>query len=84
MLNCLLFNVRCVLFHFFHAIVRFCVVFVVGIIQRAMPIKYGRTSTEITKLHTTPTISNPFITCLLIDALNVNIITFENLIPHYL
>ena len=28
----LLFNVRCVLFHFFHAIVKFCVVFVVGII----------------------------------------------------
>ena len=31
-LNCLLFNVRCVLFHFFCAIVKFCVVFVVGII----------------------------------------------------
>ena len=31
-LNCLLFNVRCVLFHFFHAIVKFCAVFVVGII----------------------------------------------------
>ena len=32
MLNCLLFNVRCALFHFFLAIVMFCVVFVVGII----------------------------------------------------
>ena len=31
-LNCLLFNVRCVLFHFFRTIVKFCVVFVVGII----------------------------------------------------
>ena len=31
-LNCLLFNVRGVLFHFFRAIVKFCVVFVVGII----------------------------------------------------
>ena len=31
-LNCLLFNVCCVLFHFFCAIVMFCVVFVVGII----------------------------------------------------
>ena len=27
-----LFNVRCVLFHFFYAIVKFCVVFVVGLI----------------------------------------------------
>ena len=27
-----LFNVRCVLFHFFYAIVMFCVVFVLGII----------------------------------------------------
>ena len=31
-LNCLLFNVPCVLFHFFYAIVKFCVVFVVEII----------------------------------------------------
>ena len=51
----MLFNVRCVLFHFFYAILKFCVVFVVGIIQRAIPVNYGRTSTEITKLHTTPT-----------------------------
>ena len=50
-----MFNVRCVLFHFFHAIVKFCVVFVVEIIQRAIPVNYGRTSTEITKLRTTPT-----------------------------
>ena len=48
-------NVSCVLFHFFHAIIKFCVVFVVGIIKRAIPVNYGRTSTEITKLHTTPT-----------------------------
>ena len=54
-LNCLLFNVRCVLLHFFHAIVKFCVVFVVGIIKRAIPVKYECTSTEITKLYTTPT-----------------------------
>ena len=27
----------------------------VGIIKRAIPVNYGRTSTEITKLHTTPT-----------------------------
>ena len=50
----MLLSVRCVLFHFFHAIVKFCVVFVVGIIKRAIPVNYGRTSTEITKLHTTP------------------------------
>ena len=60
MLNYLLFNVRCVLFHFFRAIVKFCVVFVVGIIQRAITVNYGRTSTEITKLHTTPTIENNY------------------------
>ena len=55
-LNCLLFNVRSVLFHFFHAIVKFCVVFVEEIILGAIPVKYGRTSTEITKIHTTPTV----------------------------
>ena len=53
-LNCLLFNVRCVLFHFFHAIVRFCVVFVVEIIKRAIPVKYECTSTEITKKYIQP------------------------------
>ena len=46
----LLFNVRCVLFHFFHAIVKFFVVFVVGIIKRAIPVKYECTSTEITNI----------------------------------
>ena len=48
-LNCLLFNVRCVLFHFFHAIVKFCVVFVEEIILGAITVKYGCLSTEITK-----------------------------------
>ena len=47
-LNCLLFNVRCVLYHFFYAIVKFCVAFVEEIILRAIPVKYGRISTEIT------------------------------------
>ena len=42
----MLFNVRCVLFHFFHAIVKFCVVFVEEIILGAISVKYGRTSTE--------------------------------------
>ena len=55
-LNSLLFNVRCVLFHFFYAFVKFCVVFVEEIILGAIPVKYGRISTEIAKLHTTPTI----------------------------
>ena len=63
-LNCLLFNVRCVLFHFFHAIVKFCVVFVVVIIKRAIPVKYERTSTEITKLHTPPTLYIYFYICI--------------------
>ena len=44
-----MFNVRCVLFHFFYAIVKFCVVFVEEIILRAIPVKYGHISTEITK-----------------------------------
>ena len=44
----MLFNVRCVLFHFFYAIVKFCVVFVEEIILRAIPVKYGQISTEIT------------------------------------
>ena len=48
-LNCPLFNVRCVLFHFFHAIVKFCVVFVEEIILGAIPVKYGCISTEIAK-----------------------------------
>ena len=48
-LNCLLFNVRCVLFHFFYAIVKFCIVFGVEIVLRAIPVKYGCVSTEITK-----------------------------------
>ena len=56
-LNFLLFNVRCVLFHFFHAIVKFCVVFVEEIILGAIPVKYGCISTEITKILTTPTVS---------------------------
>ena len=54
-LNCLLSNVRCVLFHFFYAIVKFCVVFVEEIILGAIPVKYGRISTEITK-YISPTI----------------------------
>ena len=54
LLNFRLFNVRCVLFHFFHAIVKFCVVFVVGIIKRAIPVKYECTSTEITKITYNP------------------------------
>ena len=37
----LLFNVRCVLFHFFHAIVKFCAVFVEEIILGAIPAKYS-------------------------------------------
>ena len=48
-LNYLLFNVRCVLFHFFYAIMKFWVVFVEEIILRAIPVKYGCISTEITK-----------------------------------
>ena len=48
-LNCLLFNVCCVLFHFFYAIVKFCVVFVEEIFLKAIPVKYRRISTEITK-----------------------------------
>ena len=47
-LNCLLFNVRCVLFHFSYANVKFYVVFVGEIILRAIPVKYGRISIEIT------------------------------------
>ena len=39
-INCFLFNV-CFLFHFFNAIVKFCVVFVVGIIKRAISVKYN-------------------------------------------
>ena len=41
-LNCLLLNVCCVRFHFFYGIVKFCVVFVVEIILRAIPVKYGQ------------------------------------------
>ena len=44
-----MFNVRCVLFHFFYATVKFCVVFVEEIRLGAIPVKYGRISTEITK-----------------------------------
>ena len=45
-----MFNVRCVLFRFFYAIVKFCVVFVEEIILGATPVKYRCTSTEKTKL----------------------------------
>ena len=48
----MLFNGRCVIFHFFYVIVKFCVVFVEEIIFGAIPEKYGCTSTEITKIHT--------------------------------
>ena len=42
------FNVRCVIFHFFHVIVKICVVFVVELNLRAIPIKYGQTSLTCT------------------------------------
>ena len=78
-LNCLFFNVRCVLFHFFHAIVKFCVVSVVGIIKRAIPVNYERTSTEITKLHTNPTIppTNPSVKNSQMSHMIIGIIRFH-------
>ena len=47
-LNRLLFNVRCIIFHFFHVIVKICVVFVVELNLRAILVKYGR---ELTHMH---------------------------------
>ena len=43
-----------VIFHFFNAIVKFCVIFVEEIILGAIYVKYGRTSAEITKYNTPP------------------------------